>query len=63
MTDKLKATVFIPVYNGENDHLEETLTALYAQKPIFYGILSLQIRNQKTIQLRLLRNLLRNMVT
>lgn len=37
MTDKLKATVFIPVYNGENDHLEETLTALYAQKPIFMG--------------------------
>ncbi|WNZ95060.1 glycosyltransferase family 2 protein [Streptococcus iniae] len=35
MTDKLKATVFIPVYNGENDHLEETLTALYAQKTDF----------------------------
>lgn len=35
MTDKVKATVFIPVYNGENDHLEETLTALYAQQTDF----------------------------
>lgn len=35
MTDKIKATVFIPVYNGENDHLEETLTALYTQKTDF----------------------------
>ncbi len=31
MADKLKATVFIPVYNGERDHLEETLSALYRQ--------------------------------
>lgn len=37
MTDKIKATVFIPVYNGENDHLEETLTALYTQKQISRG--------------------------
>lgn len=35
MSDKIKATVFIPVYNGENDHLEETLTALYQQKTDF----------------------------
>lgn len=35
MTENIKATVFIPVYNGENDHLEETLTALYAQKTDF----------------------------
>ncbi|HFU3799651.1 TPA: glycosyltransferase family 2 protein [Streptococcus suis] len=31
MVEKLKATVFIPVYNGEQDHLEETLSALYRQ--------------------------------
>ncbi|ESV54910.1 rhamnosyltransferase [Streptococcus agalactiae LMG 14747] len=31
----LKATVFIPVYNGENDHLEETLSALYRQRTDF----------------------------
>ncbi|NQN87666.1 glycosyltransferase family 2 protein [Streptococcus suis] len=31
MADQLKATVFIPVYNGERDHLEETLSALYRQ--------------------------------
>ncbi|KGR73086.1 glycosyltransferase family 2 protein [Streptococcus phocae subsp. salmonis] len=36
MTNQVKATVFIPVYNGENDHLEETLTALYAQKTDFF---------------------------
>ncbi|MEW4354001.1 glycosyltransferase family 2 protein [Streptococcus pneumoniae] len=30
-----KATVFIPVYNGEHDHLEETLEALYRQKTDF----------------------------
>lgn len=35
MSAKLKATVFIPVYNGENDHLEETLTALYQQETDF----------------------------
>lgn len=35
MDKRLKATVFIPVYNGENDHLEETLTALYQQKTDF----------------------------
>lgn len=35
MSTKLKATVFIPVYNGENDHLEETLTALYQQETDF----------------------------
>lgn len=35
MTNGLKATVFIPVYNGENDHLEETLSALYRQKTNF----------------------------
>ncbi|MCK1237244.1 glycosyltransferase family 2 protein [Streptococcus uberis] len=35
MTENIKATVFIPVYNGENDHLEETLTALYSQKTDF----------------------------
>ncbi|MGT2847110.1 glycosyltransferase family A protein [Streptococcus massiliensis] len=35
MNEKLKATVFIPVYNGEHDHLEETLTALYKQKTDF----------------------------
>lgn len=33
--NNLKATVFIPVYNGENDHLEETLTALFNQKTDF----------------------------
>ncbi|MFA9413909.1 MULTISPECIES: glycosyltransferase family 2 protein [unclassified Streptococcus] len=32
---KIKATVFIPVYNGEHDHLEETLTALYQQQTDF----------------------------
>lgn len=32
---KLKATVFIPVYNGEHDHLEETLSALYQQETDF----------------------------
>ncbi|MGV3079511.1 glycosyltransferase family A protein [Streptococcus sp. 32226D021BW] len=31
MANQLKATVFIPVYNGERDHLEETLSALYRQ--------------------------------
>lgn len=31
MANQLKATVFIPVYNGEHDHLEETLSALYRQ--------------------------------
>ncbi|HFU4460003.1 TPA: glycosyltransferase family 2 protein [Streptococcus suis] len=31
MAEQLKATVFIPVYNGEQDHLEETLSALYRQ--------------------------------
>lgn len=31
----LRATVFIPVYNGEHDHLEETLTALYQQETDF----------------------------
>ncbi|HFI0621043.1 TPA: glycosyltransferase family A protein [Streptococcus suis] len=31
MADQLKATVFIPVYNGERDHLKETLSALYRQ--------------------------------
>lgn len=35
MSNNIKATVFIPVYNGENDHLEETLTALYNQKTDF----------------------------
>lgn len=35
MSDHIKATVFIPVYNGEHDHLEETLTALYQQKTDF----------------------------
>ena len=35
MANQIKATVFIPVYNGENDHLEETLTALYNQKTDF----------------------------
>lgn len=35
MDKHLKATVFIPVYNGENDHLEETLTALYQQETDF----------------------------
>ncbi|MGT2667197.1 glycosyltransferase family A protein [Streptococcus rifensis] len=35
MDRKLKATVFIPVYNGENDHLQETLEALYGQKTDF----------------------------
>ena len=35
MSDSLKVTVFIPVYNGEHDHLEETLTALYMQKTSF----------------------------
>ena len=35
MDKKLKATVFIPVYNGEFDHLEETLNALYQQKTDF----------------------------
>lgn len=35
MDRKLKATVFIPVYNGENDHLQETLEALYSQKTDF----------------------------
>lgn len=35
MATKLKATVFIPVYNGEHDHLEETLTALYQQETDF----------------------------
>lgn len=35
MSNNIKATVFIPVYNGEHDHLEETLTALYQQKTDF----------------------------
>ncbi|MGQ7408586.1 glycosyltransferase family 2 protein [Streptococcus suis] len=35
MTNGLKATVFIPVYNGEKDHLEETLSALYRQQTNF----------------------------
>ena len=36
MIKQLKATVFIPVYNGEHDHLEETLSALYRQVTDFY---------------------------
>ncbi|WP_153049473.1 glycosyltransferase, partial [Streptococcus suis] len=35
MANQIRATVFIPVYNGENDHLEETLSALYNQKTDF----------------------------
>ncbi|MGT2716313.1 glycosyltransferase family A protein [Streptococcus respiraculi] len=35
MAKEKKATVFIPVYNGEQDHLEETLEALYRQKTDF----------------------------
>lgn len=35
MSNELKATVFIPVYNGEHDHLEETLRALYRQETDF----------------------------
>ncbi|MCU9533747.1 glycosyltransferase family A protein [Streptococcus sp. CSL10205-OR2] len=35
MKNKLKATVFIPVFNGENNHLKETLVALYKQKTDF----------------------------
>ncbi|MFM0818572.1 glycosyltransferase family 2 protein [Streptococcus suis] len=35
MANQIKATVFIPVYNGENDHLEETLSALYNQETDF----------------------------
>ena len=35
MDSRLKATVFIPVYNGEKDHLEETLEALYQQETKF----------------------------
>ncbi|MBF0818573.1 glycosyltransferase family 2 protein [Streptococcus acidominimus] len=35
MDRQVKATVFIPVYNGEHDHLEETLTALYQQETDF----------------------------
>lgn len=31
----MKVTVFIPVYNGEYDHLEETLNAVYNQKTDF----------------------------
>lgn len=31
----MKVTIFIPVYNGENDHLEETLNAIYRQKASF----------------------------
>ncbi|QAY68906.1 glycosyltransferase family A protein [Xylanimonas protaetiae] len=31
----VRATVFIPVYNGVGDHLEETLAALFAQRPPF----------------------------
>lgn len=33
--NSIKATVFIPVYNGENDHLEDTLTALFSQSTTF----------------------------
>lgn len=36
MVKQLKATVFIPVYNGEHDHLEETLSALYQQVTDFH---------------------------
>lgn len=35
MPNNVKATIFIPVYNGENDHLEETLNAIYQQKAPF----------------------------
>lgn len=35
MVNKIKVTIFIPVYNGEKDHLEETLTALYQQQTNF----------------------------
>ncbi|MGF0111379.1 glycosyltransferase family A protein [Streptococcus sp. SGI.013] len=35
MSENVKATIFIPVYNGEHDHLEETLTAIYNQKTDF----------------------------
>ena len=31
----VKATVFIPVYNGEDDHLRETLNALFSQETNF----------------------------
>lgn len=31
----MKVTIFIPVYNGEHDHLEETLQAIYRQKAPF----------------------------
>lgn len=31
----MKVTIFIPVYNGEHDHLEETLEAVYRQKAPF----------------------------
>ena len=31
----IKATIFIPVYNGEKDHLKETLEAVYNQKVDF----------------------------
>ncbi|CEN29389.1 MAG: glycosyltransferase family 2 protein [Lactococcus sp.] len=37
---EIKATIFIPVYNGEKDHLEETLTAIFQQKTDFkYNVL------------------------
>lgn len=32
---KNKATIFIPVYNGEHDHLSETLTMVFNQKTDF----------------------------
>ncbi|MGT2964609.1 glycosyltransferase [Streptococcus acidominimus] len=35
MSKMNKATIFIPVYNGEHDHLEETLEGIYRQKTEF----------------------------
>ena len=32
---KNKATIFLPVYNGERDHLRETLEAIFSQKADF----------------------------
>ena len=31
----IRATIFIPTYNGENDHLEECLKAVFEQKVDF----------------------------
>lgn len=62
MADKLKATVFIPVYNGERDHLEETLSALYRQVTDFKWDVLITDSGSSDNSVAIINNFLKNTV-